>query len=351
MTLRPIKISVCIPAYNRPEVLADLLDSILSQSYSNFEIVICEDKSPKRVEISEVVARYAIKYPNVIHYFENQVNLGYDGNIRNLIARSSGDYCLFMGNDDLMCDDALGVVAKAVTRHKDVGVVLRTYASFDGSPENINQIFRYFQSETFFPAGLDTISTFYRRSVVISGMVVKREKALKYSTQKFDGTLLYQLYLVANILTESNGVFVPEILALYRNGGIPDFGNSEKEKKLFTPKVQTPESSLHFMHGMLEIARSTEIMRNIKIYKPIFRDIGNYSYPILSIQAKQSKLVFLKYSFELACMGFWKNKFFYLYFFSLLFLGSNRVDSVIQCLKRRIGYTPVIGSVYRGELR
>jgi glycosyltransferase involved in cell wall biosynthesis len=347
----PIKISVCIPAYNRPEVLPELLDSVLSQNYTNFEIVICEDKSPKREEISEVVATYAKKHPGVIYYYENELNLGYDGNIRNLIAKASGDYCLFMGNDDLMCADALAVVASAVTRHKDVGVVLRTYASFDGSPDNINQVFRYFQNETFFPAGTETISTFYRRSVVISGMVVHRQEAMKYSTQQFDGTLLYQLYLVANILTKMNGVFVPEILALYRNGGIPDFGNSEKEKGLFTPKVQTPESSLHFMQGMLEIARWSEDSQKIKIYKPILADIGNYCYPILSIQAKQPKSVFLKYAYGLASMGFWKNKMFYLYFLSLLILGSDRVDRVIQYIKRRIGHTPVIGSVYRGGVR
>jgi abequosyltransferase len=346
-----IKISVCIPAYNRPEVLPELLESVLSQNYKNFEVVICEDNSPKRAEISVVVASYAKKHPGVIYYYENELNLGYDGNIRNLIARASGDYCLFMGNDDLMCADALVVVATAISRHKNVGVVLRTYASFVGAPDNINQIFRYFQHETFFPAGADTIATFYRRSVVISGMVVNRLEALKFSTQHFDGTLLYQLYLVANILGKMNGVFVPQILALYRNGGIPDFGNSEKEKGLFTPKVQTPESSLHFMHGMLEIARWIEVTQNIKIYKPILTDIGNYCYPILSIQAKQPKLVFLKYAYGLASMGFWKNKMFYLYLLSLLVLGSDCVDRVIQYIKRRIGHTPVIGSVYRGGAR
>lgn len=347
----PIKISVCIPAYNRPEVLPALLESVLSQNYSNFEIVICEDLSPKRQEISEVAAAYSKQHPGVIFYHENEINLGYDGNIRNLIEKATGDYCLFMGNDDLMYPEALANVASAVTRYADVGVVLRTYASFDEAPDNINQVFRYFQDETFFPAGPDTIATFYRRSVVISGMVVHRQEALKYSTQQFDGTLLYQLYLVANILTKMNGVFVPQILALYRNGGIPDFGNSEKEKKLFTPKLQTPESSLHFMQGMLEIARWTEEARHIRIYKSILRDIGNYCYPILSIQSKQPVAVFVKYAYGLAEMGFWKNKLFYLYFLSLLVLGSARVDRIIQYIKRRIGHTPVIGSVYRGGAR
>jgi len=56
------KLSVCIPAYNRPEVLKPLLDSILSQDFASYEIVICEDKSPKRKEIAEIVRSYQLKH-------------------------------------------------------------------------------------------------------------------------------------------------------------------------------------------------------------------------------------------------------------------------------------------------
>jgi len=344
-----MKISVCIPAYNRASLLVPLLDSILNQSYGDYEIIICEDFSPQRKDIRQVVSQYNDKNPGLIYYYENEKNLGYDGNIRNLISKSTGDYCFFMGNDDLMYPDALLNVASAVSRHDNIGVVLRTYASFEGRPDNINQVFRYFKDERFFPAGVDTITTFYRRSVVISGLVVHRSEALKYSSDQFDGTLLYQLYLVANVLTGMGGVSIPEILALYRNGGIPDFGNSEKEKGGFVPNVQTPDSSLHFMKGMLDIAWQTEVNRGVAIYKAIMKDIGNYCYPILSIQAKQPFGVFVRYACRFALMGFWKNKMFYLYFFSLMLMGSARSDRVIQYIKLRLGYTPTIGDVYRGD--
>ncbi|MFZ2412563.1 MAG: glycosyltransferase family 2 protein [Candidatus Methanoperedens sp.] len=343
------KISVCIPAYNRPEVLPHLLESILSQNYDDFEIVICEDNSPKRKEIREIASDYNLKYPGIIKYYENEKNLGYDGNLRNIITKASGEYCFFMGNDDLVLPGALSKVASAIERYDNIGVLLRSYASFNGSPENIDQIFRYFESERFFPAGAETISTFYRRSVVIPGMTIHREEALKYSTERFDGTLLYQLYLVANILTRMNGVFLPEILVLYRNGGIPDFGNSEPEREKFVPAAHTPESSLHFVRGMLDIAEYVDRTKNVRIYRRIKRDIGNYSYPILSIQAEKPLPVFLKYSYQLAKWGFWKNAMFHLYFLSLLFMGSKRVDRIINLVKTRMGYTPAIGNIYQGE--
>lgn len=346
--MRP-KISICIPAYNRAEVLPDLLDSIFAQDFDNFEIVICEDCSPQRAQIAEVASRYNIARPGVLRYFENTKNLGYDGNLRNLVEKSQGEYCLFMGNDDLMCAGALSAVADAVEAHPDVGVVLRSYAAFDETPENINQEFRYFDAEAFFPAGAETIATIYRRSVVISGMVVHRDSALNYATDRFDGSLLYQLYLVASILCDKNAVFLPKILALYRNGGIPDFGNSEKECGKFVPTAQTPESSLHFMQGMLDIARYVEQTRQVKIYRAILRDIGNYSYPILAIQSGKSLGVFARYCWGLAQLGFWKNKMFYLYFIALLLLGSRRVEWFLRRIKKWLGHTPVIGNVYRGK--
>lgn len=337
INVKKIFISVCIPSYNRSDVLGELLDSILTQKYENYEIVICEDKSPQRDSIRAIIEEYSCKFPNRIRYFENETNLGYDANLRNLIDKARGDYCFFMGNDDLMYSDALSIVATALERYRNIGVILRTYASFDKSPDQKNQIFRYFEKELFFPAGAQTISTFFRRSVVIPGVVLNREAALRWATDRFDGTLLYQLYLVANILVEMNGVFLPEILVLYRNGGVPDFGNSEKEKGKFVPNNQTAESSLCFMKGMLDIAVWVENERDIPIYKPILADIGNYSYPILSIQSRKGFVLYLKYSLGLARLGLWRSGLFFVYFILILLVGSNNVDSLIRLIKRMLG--------------
>ena len=216
-------------------------------------------------------------------------------------------------------------------------------------PENINQIFRYFDKELFFPPGPATITTFYRRSVVIPGVVFHRKEALKYATERCDGTLLYQLYIIANILTTMNGIYLPDIIVLYRNGGIPEFGNSEKEKGKFVPQDRTLESSLHFMQGMLDIAKYVEKERGVIIYQPILKDLGNYSYGFLFVQSDKGLRIFIRYIYQLAKMGFWKNKWLYIYSVLLMLLGPRRVDKLIQFIKNRVGFTPAIGNIYRGR--
>lgn len=343
MMTRPL-FTVCIPAYNRSEYLPPLLDSIIQQEGDGFEILICEDHSPERARIAEIVSQYASHSTVPITYIENQRNLGYDGNIRELVRRAQGHYCVFMGNDDLMCPGALDALRDVVQRHPDCGVVVRTYATFDQNPLIQKQVFRYIPQEHLIRPGQTAIAAAYRRSVVIPGMVVHRDSAEQLASAEFDGTLLYQLYLVGRILAKRSVIFTPKIIALRRDGVAPDFGNSDVEKGKFVPKDQTPESSLHFMSGMMRIAQHLQQSTGLPVFAPIRADIGSYSYPILAIQARRSRRVFMAYGLALARMGFWRSPLFHAYFLMLLILGPSRSDAVIARIKNWLGYTPRLGA-------
>lgn len=336
-------ISVCIPAYGRVEVLPALLDSILQQDYDHYEIVLVEDCSSERAQIRAIVEDYQRRTPR-IRYFENAQNLGYDGNLRETLARATGDYCFFMGNDDLMCEGALRAVGEGIARHPDVGVVLRTWAAFDGDPSNIVSTSRYFEGERFFPAGEDTIVTFFRRSVVIPGMVVHRRSALDCATDRFDGYTLYQCWLVANILATKNGLFLPRVLVLYRLGNAPLFGHSEAEKGKFTPGVRTPEGSLFFLNGFLDIARAV----NPRVARRIISDTSHYSYPFLLVQAHLPFVAFTRYALQVARIGLWRSPLFFVYYVLLATLGARRVARLIAYAQRKLGRTPAIGGISKG---
>lgn len=344
-------ISVCIPAYNRVSVLPALLDSILSQNFDNFDIVIAEDFSPERHTIEATAAEYQQRYGDKLKYHANTHTLGYDGNLRHLLELATGDYVLFMGNDDLLAPGALSAVAEAVRVRSDVGVVLRSYASFQSDPELPVQVFRYFDEDRIFPPGPETVVTFFRRSVFISGMVFKRSSAAAYATTKFDGTLLYQQHLVGQILRHESGVYLNRILSYHRLGGVPDFGMSASEKGLFVPKQQTPASSIHFMRGMLAIAFSLDEPNGNKVGHRILHDIGNYAYPILSIQEGRSHKTFLSYLWQLMKLGFWRVPLFYVYALGLLVLGGRNCDYLIALIKQQKGRAPLLGRVYTGEKR
>ena len=344
-------ISICIPAYNRAGVLPALLDSVLDQDFRDFDIVIAEDSSPERHAIAANVTAYQQRFGEKLKYYENPQTFGYDGNLRRLIELASGDYVLFMGNDDLLAPGALAAVAAAVREQQNVGVVLRSYSSFLTDPEEVLQIFRFFDEDRVFPPGPDTVVTFFRRCVFISGMVFKRDSAAELATTKFDGTLLYQQHLAGHILMKESGVYLNCVLSYHRLGGVPDFGASAAEKGLFVPKQQTPASSVHFMRGMLEIAHSLDALEGPRVGRRILRDIGNYAYPILSIHADRSFGTFLSYLWQLMRLGFWRVPLFYGYALGLLMLGRKNCDGLIARIKKSLGRAPILGDVYTGHPR
>src|SRR6266481_3073577 len=270
--------SVCIPAYNRAHRLPALLDSILTQSFRDFEVVICEDMSREREQIAVLVCERQSRYPGVIRYFENEVN------IRNLVEKASSEFCFFMGNDDIMCEGAMEHVAEVIRCHSNVGVVLKSYAWFDEVPAKVNQEIRWFNEEKEFAAGIPAIRFAFRRSGVISGYIVHRDTANEAATSKFDGTLYYQMHLTANVLISKIAVCTPKVLILCRNSEPPDFGNSAKEKGKYTPGSYTPQARLNMISGAMSIVRYLRDARGIDVVEEVVHDYANYFYPYIRDQ-------------------------------------------------------------------
>lgn len=344
---RPL-ISVCIPAYNRPEPLRELLESIASQGASDYEIVIREDLSPERLSIRAVVEDFRRSHPRVTtRYVENEANLGYDGNLRALVDSARGLYCMFMGNDDLVAPDGLEVLTAALRAYPETQVVLRTYATFDTGGQQI--VHRYFAENRYFPPGAESIATFFRRSIVISGLCVHRDKSAALRTDRFDGTLLYQLYLTGMLMAGGPGLSVPEVLALYRLGGSPDFGISPVEQSYVPGKI-TPDSSLAFVRGMLEIAAHIDRQTNLRVYTLILRDVGNYSYPLFREHAAGPRREYVRYVGALLKLGLWRSPLTWAFLLLLGALGPARSDRLIERLRARLRATPRLGRFSAGRV-
>jgi glycosyltransferase involved in cell wall biosynthesis len=342
MALRP-KFSVCIPAYNRARHLAPLLDSILVQDFQDFEIVLCEDLSPERDAIATIAHQYGQDYPGKIRVYLNEQNLGYDGNVRNLVEKAEGEYCFFMGNDDLMCAGALGVTADLIDRHDNVGVVSRSYAWFDQSPDRLAAIVRYFNEERVFSPGSEAIGVCFRRSGVISGYIVHRDSAQQAATARFDGSLYYQLHITANVLVTRCAVFTPALLVLCRNSEPPDFGNSGAERGVHVPGKYTPDARLKMVAGALAIIRALKETRGLDLIELITRDYANYFYPYIRDQLNATPREIYSLYRRFGKMGFSKYVLFHVYFVLGYALGARRFDACIEFVRKALGRSPQFG--------
>lgn len=337
--------SICIPAYKRVNYLAPLLDSIYAQDFQDYEIVICEDASPEREQIAEVVRSYQLRHPDTLRYYENEINLGYDGNIRQLVACAVGEYCFFMGNDDLMSLGALTEVASMLKKYENIGFVLKSYSWFDVTPDNLNQTVRYFPKECLFKAGKQAIHACFRRSGVIAGYVIHRDRAHAASTTKYDGTLYYQMHLTANVLSTMDAVFTPKVLVLCRNGIAPDFGNSGNERGKYVPGRFTAEARLNMIGGALAILKDIKASYGLDVVEEVMRDYANYFYPCIKDQLHLSARAYWDLYQRFGDMGFRKYLMFHLYTLGCYILRERGSEWLIRTARRLLGRSPQFGHI------
>ncbi len=94
--------SVCIPNYNLGHFLGETLQSVLSQTFEDFEIVIVDNASTdKSVEIIESFNDHRIRL------FENRYNVGFAPNLQAVTRLANGDFIILLSSDDLMAPNAL----------------------------------------------------------------------------------------------------------------------------------------------------------------------------------------------------------------------------------------------------
>ena len=334
-------LTICIPSYNRPRELLRLLESIDCDP-EQIEILVCEDHSPKRDAIAAIVSKFAAASSYTLRYHENEKNLGFDGNIRNLVASARGKFIIFMGDDDLFIKGALDQFIDFLYRHQEYPYVLRSYIAIheNGTVEK----FRYLPETTVIPAGENSVAWLFKRSVSLSGFTILRESANKVSTSDLDGTLLYQVYLMSETCLSNDSVFcefpVTQAWQTFRDD-YQMFGNSEAERSRFKPGAVSEDNSINFTMAYFEVAAYLDKKHGTSLEDKIRLQISKYSYPFLSIQRKKGISHFLHYAHRLESdLGLGISGYFHCYKWGLVLFGERLCDRLIILVKRLIGHTP-----------
>jgi glycosyltransferase involved in cell wall biosynthesis len=92
-------VSIGLPVFNGENYLRDAVESILAQTFSDFELIICDNASTDRTE--EIARHYAAADPRV-RYHRNETNIGGARNQKLTVDLSTGRYFRLAAHDDLI---------------------------------------------------------------------------------------------------------------------------------------------------------------------------------------------------------------------------------------------------------
>ena len=111
------KVSIGLPVFNGERYLEQSLESILSQTYGNFELIISDNASTDGTE--EICRRYAARDARV-RYHRNPRNHGATFNFRRVALLSSGEYFLWAAHDDIFAPEYVERCVAVLEQNRDV---------------------------------------------------------------------------------------------------------------------------------------------------------------------------------------------------------------------------------------
>ncbi len=135
------KISILMPVYDTPEAwLRSAIDSVIEQSYPNWELCIADDASPSP-HVKAVLEGYAAKDPRIKTVF--RTSNGHISNASNsALELATGDYVALLDHDDMLSKDALFHVVAEIDKHPDAHLIYSDEDKIDESGQRYDPHFK-----------------------------------------------------------------------------------------------------------------------------------------------------------------------------------------------------------------
>jgi len=111
------KLSIGIPVFNGQELLPELLNSLLAQTFRDFEILICDNASSDR---TPHICRKYERSDSRVHYVRNQRNLGAVANFNRVFELSTAPLFKWAAHDDLYHETYLDACVRLLEENPDV---------------------------------------------------------------------------------------------------------------------------------------------------------------------------------------------------------------------------------------
>lgn len=256
------RVSIGLPVYNGENFIKEALDSLLNQSYTDFELIISDNAS---TDATESICRSYAERDQRIRYHRQSENQGAAWNYNHVFALATGAYFKWAAHDDLCAPTFIERCVAILDQEPDVVLCTARTKSIDGSGNvlqeyhakplgNSPKAWQRFYEFTVVPHPCVSVFGLIRRDVL------QRTKLIgKYSGS--DRPLLGELSLYGRMYE------IPEFLFFYRNHESQSWAN----KTLHEYQAWFDPSRLHkltFPHWRLMVEHELSLWRApLKIYE------------------------------------------------------------------------------------
>lgn len=127
------EVSILMGIYNCAETLPEAIDSILAQTYTDWELILCDDGSAD--DTYAVADGYRKRFPDKIILLKNERNMGLNHTLNRCLAHAQGSYIARMDGDDISLPRRLETEIDVLRVEPEIAVVSCPMIYFDGAEE------------------------------------------------------------------------------------------------------------------------------------------------------------------------------------------------------------------------
>lgn len=124
------QVSIIMAAYNCEDTIAESIESIINQTFTDWEFIICDDGSIDHTY--RIIKEYEKKYPGKIKAVQNKVNSKLPFSLNHCLKYARGKYVARMDGDDKCYPDRLEKQFQYLEKHPEIDVVGTGMTCFDG---------------------------------------------------------------------------------------------------------------------------------------------------------------------------------------------------------------------------
>lgn len=213
------KVSIIIPTFGRYDLISRAIESVISQSYKNKEIIVIDDNTDESIAkgTKNIVLSYKEKIEIV--YIKNSHNLGGALSRNEGIKNSNGEYIAFLDDDDYFAPDKLSKQIAFMEKF-DYDATLCDMYVIDEKSNLSNKYHR---------AQCDNAADFLIRGVAMTPMLIVKKTAAQKAGY-FDNAVRFQdhIFIIKLIKSGSSIGVLHEPLVYYYEHSLPRISNSNK---------------------------------------------------------------------------------------------------------------------------
>lgn len=127
------KISILMGIYNCAATLTEAIDSIISQTYTNWQFIICDDGS--KDNSYDIAKKYEKMDPDRFVVIKNKSNIGLNSTLNRCLKIADGDYIARMDGDDVCAPTRFQKEVEFLNSHPDYAIVSTYMTTFDENGE------------------------------------------------------------------------------------------------------------------------------------------------------------------------------------------------------------------------